>query len=46
MKKFSNLGKEIDFQEVQDAQKVLKKLDPRKHTPKLYYSRLKIRRES
>ena len=34
MKKFSNLGKEIDFQEVQEAQKVLKKLDPRKHTPR------------
>ena len=43
---FPNLAKEIDFQEVQEAQRVLKKLDPRKHTPKLYYSRLKIRRES
>ena len=42
---FPNLEKELDMQ-VQDAQKVLKKLDPRKHTPKLYYSRLKIRRES
>ena len=30
---FSNLAKEIDFQEVQEAQRVPKKLDPRKHTP-------------
>ena len=29
-----NLAKEIDFQEVQDAQRVPKKLDPRKHTPR------------
>ena len=29
---FSNLAKEIDFQEVQEAQTVPKKLDPRKHT--------------
>ena len=29
-----NLAKEIDFQEVQEAQKVLKNLDPRKHTPR------------
>ena len=29
-----NLAKEIDFQEVQEAQKVPKKLDPRKHTPR------------
>ena len=29
-----NLVKEIDFQEVQEAQRVQKKLDPRKHTPK------------
>ena len=28
------LAKEIDFQEVQEAQRVPKKLDPRKHTPK------------
>ena len=32
--KFPNLAKEIDFQEVQEAQKVPKKLDPRKHTPR------------
>ena len=29
---FLNLAKEIDFQEVQEAQRVPKKLDPRKHT--------------
>ena len=29
---FPNLAKEIDFQEVQQAQRVPKKLDPRKHT--------------
>ena len=31
---FPNLAKEIDFQEVQEAQKVSKKLDPRNHTPR------------
>ena len=31
---FPNLAKEIDFQEVQEAQNVPKKLDPRKHTPR------------
>ena len=31
---FPNLAKEIDFQKVQEAQRVLKKLDPRKHTPR------------
>ena len=31
---FPNLAKEIDFQEVQEAQRVPKKLDPRKHTPR------------
>ena len=31
---FPNLAKEIDFQEVQEAQRVLKKLDLRKHTPR------------
>ena len=30
---FPNLPKEIDFQEVSEAQRVPKKLDPRKHTP-------------
>ena len=29
---FCNLAKEIDFQEIQEAQRVPKKLDPRKHT--------------
>ena len=31
---FPNLAKEIDFQEVQEAQRVPKKLDPRKPTPR------------
>ena len=30
----SNLAKEIDFQEVHEAQTVPKKLDPKKHTPR------------
>ena len=34
MKNFPNLAKEIDFQEVQEAQRVPKKLDPRKHSPR------------
>ena len=35
MKKyFSNLVKEIDFQEVQEAQRVPKKLDPKRNTPR------------
>ena len=29
-----NLAKEIDFQEVQEAQRVSKKFDPRRNTPK------------
>ena len=32
MKNFPNLAKETDFQEVQETQRVPKKLDPRKHT--------------
>ena len=32
--KFPILAKEIDFQEVQEAQRVPKKLDPRRSTPK------------
>ena len=32
--KFPNLAKEIDLQEVQEAQRIPKKLDPRKHTPR------------
>ena len=31
---FPSLAKEIDFQEVQEAQKVPKKLDPRRNTPR------------
>ena len=29
---FPNLAKEIDFQEAQEAQRIPRKLDPRKHT--------------
>ena len=35
-----NLAKEIDFQEVQEAQRVPKKLDPRKHTPRHIINKL------
>ena len=31
---FSDLAKEIGFQKVQEVQRVPKKLDPRKHTPR------------
>ena len=31
---FPSVAEEIDFQEVQEAQRVPKKLDPRKHTPR------------
>ena len=31
---FPNLAKEIDFQELQEAQRVPKKLDPRRSTPR------------
>ena len=31
---FPNLAKEIDFQEVQEAQRIPKKLDSRKHPPR------------
>ena len=44
-----NLAKEIDFQEVQEAERVPKKLDPRRNTPRhiiIKLIRLKIRRES
>ena len=33
-KYFSNMVKDIDFQEVQEAQGVPKKLDPRRNTPR------------
>ena len=31
---FPNMVKKVDFQEVQEAQRVPKKLDPKKHTPR------------
>ena len=31
---FPNLAREIDFQEVQEAQRVPKKLDPKRNTPR------------
>ena len=34
MKNFSNMAKEMDLQEVQEAQRVPKKLDPRRNTPR------------
>ena len=34
MENFPNLAKEIDFQEVQEAQRVPKKLDPKRNTPR------------
>ena len=34
MENFPNLAKEIDFQEVQEAQRVPKKLRPRRNTPR------------
>ena len=48
-KNFPSLVKEIDFQEVQEAQRLPKKLDSRRNTPRhiiITYPRLKIRRES
>ena len=35
---FPNLAKETDFQEVQEAQRVPKKLDPRRNIPKAYHN--------
>ena len=49
MKNVPNLAKETDFQEVQEAHRVPKKLDPRRNTPRhiiITYPRLKVRRES
>ena len=34
MKNFPNLAKEIDFQEAQEAQRVPKKLDPKRNAPR------------
>ena len=43
---FPNLAKEIDFQEVQEAERVPKKLDPRRNTPRHIIITLpKIKRE-
>ena len=38
---FPSLAKEIDFQEVQEAQRVPKKLDPRRNTPRITLPRIK-----
>ena len=38
MENFPNLAKEIDFQEIQEAQRILKKLDPRKHNTKTQHN--------
>ena len=46
---FPNMAKEIDFQEFQEAQRVPKKLDPRRNTPKhiiVTLPKIKIRRKS
>ena len=46
---FPTLAKEIDFQEVQEARRVPKKLDPKRNTPRRIIIRLpkiKIKRES
>ena len=43
---FPNLAKEIDFQEVQEAQSLPKKLDPRRNTPRHKCQGLKLKRES
>ena len=43
------LAKEIDFQEVQEAQRVPKKLDPRRNTPRhiiIKLPKIKIKKES
>ena len=48
LENFPNLVKEIDFQEVQEAQRVPKTLDPRRNTPRhiiINFPRLKISRE-
>ena len=46
---FPSLAKELDFQEVQEAQRVPKKLDPRRNTPRyiiIILPKVKQRRES
>ena len=43
---FLNLAKEIDFQEVEEAQRIPKNLDPRRNTPRHIIIKLpKIRDE-
>ena len=41
--KFPNLVKEIDFQEVQETQRIPKKFDPRRNTPRHIITLLKIK---
>ena len=45
---FPHLAKEIHFQKVQEAQRVPKKLDPKRNIPRhiTNYPRLKLRKES
>ena len=46
---FPDLVKEIDFQEVQEAQRVPKKLDPKRNTPRyiiIKLPKIKYKRES
>ena len=46
---FPSLAKEIDFQQVQEVQRVPKKLDPRRNTPRhiiITLPKIKRRRES
>ena len=40
---FPNLAKKIDFQEVQEAQRVPKKLDPKRNTPRHFIKLPKIK---
>ena len=42
---FPNLVKEIDFQEVQEAQRVPKKLDLRRNTPRIIITLAKIKQK-
>ena len=42
---FPNLAKEIDFQEIQEAQRVPKKLDPRRNTPRHIITLAKIKQK-
>ena len=42
---FPNLAREIDFQEVQEAQRVPKKLDLRRNTPRIIITLAKIKQK-